>query len=102
MIRPPVGLLDGFTDADRDNMFYEYFSATSDVGGHLPSVRGSSRIFYRRRELVVFASNAGAAKISAVLTDPRLTGVRHTRFGPGRWSGRRRQARRVGRGIRRS
>jgi hypothetical protein len=40
MIRPPVGLLDGFTDADRDNMFYEYFSATSDVGGHLPSVRG--------------------------------------------------------------
>lgn len=103
MTRPPVGLLDGFTDADRDNIFYEYFSATSDVGGHLPPVHSFARIFFRRRKLVVFASNAGAAKISVVLIDPKLTGgVRRTRFGRALWPGPRRHARRVGRGTRRS
>jgi hypothetical protein len=98
MIRPQVGLLDGFAEADRDTMFYGYFSAASDVGGHLPPVRSFARIFFRRHELQVFASNAGAAKISVSLIDPKLTaGVRRARFGLGRWPGPRRQARRADR-----
>ena len=40
MTRQPVGLFDGFTNAERDDMLYGYFSAASEVGGHLPQVRG--------------------------------------------------------------
>jgi len=97
MTRKQVGWFDGLSNAERDSMLYGYFSAASDVGGHFPPVRSLARIFFRRRNLQVFASNVGVAKISVLLIDPKLTaGVRRTRFGPGLWPGRRRQARRVG------
>ena len=97
MTRPQVGFFDGFSDADRENRFYEYFSAVSDAGGHFPPVRSFARIFFPRRKLQVFTSNAGAATISVLLIDPKLTmGVRRARFGPGFWPGPRGQGRRVG------
>jgi hypothetical protein len=68
-----MGLLDGFTDADRDTMLYEYFGAASDAGGHFPPVRGFARIFVRRRDLQVFTSDAGAPKTGVLLIDPGLT-----------------------------
>jgi hypothetical protein len=96
-----IALSPGLSDADRDNMFYGYFAAASDVGGHFPPIRSFARIFVRRRNLLVFTSNAGAANNSVLLIDPKLTaGGRRTRFGPGLWPGPRRQARRVGGGSR--
>ncbi len=83
MIGQPVQLLDGLSDADRDNRFYGSFVTASDLCGHV-SVRGLARIFVRRRNLQVFTSNADAAKISVLLIDPRLaSGVRRARFGLG-------------------
>jgi len=67
-----VGLFDGFTNAERDDMLYGYFSAASEVGGHLPPIRGFARIFVRRRRLRVFTSNASAAGISVLQIDPAL------------------------------
>ena len=72
MTRQPVGLFDGFTNAERDDMLYGYFSAASEVGGHLPQVRGFARIFVRRRKLQVFMSSAGAAQTSVLQIDPAL------------------------------
>jgi hypothetical protein len=72
MTRQPVGLFDGFTNAERDDMLYGYFSAASEVGGHLPPVRGFARIFVRRRKLQVFMSSAGAAQTSVLQIDPAL------------------------------
>jgi hypothetical protein len=72
MTRQPVGLFDGFTNAERDDMLYGYFSAASEVGGHLPPVRGFARIFVRRRKLQVFMPSAGAAEISVLQIDPAL------------------------------
>lgn len=96
MMGQPVGFFDGLSDADRDNRFYWNYSAASDVCGHV-SVRGLVRIFFRRRNLQVFTSNADAATISVLLIDPKLTsGARRARFGPRPWPGSRRQARRVG------
>jgi hypothetical protein len=84
MTRRHVGLLDGFTDADRDEMLYEYFWAASEVGGHFPPVRSLVRIFFRRRNLQVFTSNVGAAKISVLQMNPKLTArIRRARFGRG-------------------
>ena len=93
----PIGYLDGLSNADRENRFYRcYYSPASDDGGHV-SVRGLARIFFRRRNLQVFTSNADAATISVLLIDPRLiSGARRARFGPGLWPGSRRQARRAG------
>jgi hypothetical protein len=97
MIGQPAKLLDGLSDADRDNRYYGSFVTASDLGGHV-SVRGLARIFFRRRNLQVFTSNADAAKISVLLIDPKLTsGVRRARFGLGPWPGPRGQARGVGR-----
>lgn len=96
MTRQQVGWFDGLSDAERDSMLYGYFSAASDVGGHFPPVRSLARIFFRRRKLEVFASNVGVAKISVLLIDPKLTGVRRARFGRGLWPGPRRQARGAG------
>jgi len=97
MIGQPVVLLDGLSDADRDDRFYGSFVTASDLRGHV-SVRGLARIFFRRRNLQVFTSNADAAKISVLLIDPKLTsGVRRARFGLGLWPGPRGQARGVGR-----
>ena len=77
MTRKQVGWFDGLSNAERDSMLYGYFSAASDVGGHFPPVRSLARIFFRRRNLQVFASNVGVAKISVLLIDPKLTaGVR--------------------------
>jgi hypothetical protein len=93
-----IALSPGLSDADRDNMFYGYFAAASDVGGHFPPIRSFARIFVRRRNLLVFSSNAGTANNNVFLRDPKLTaGGRRARFGPGLWPGPRRQARRVGR-----
>lgn len=33
MMREPVGLSDGFTNTERGDMLYGYFSAASEVGG---------------------------------------------------------------------
>jgi hypothetical protein len=97
MTRLQVGFFDGFSDADRENRFYEHFSAVSDVGGRFPPVRSFARIFFPRRKLQVFTSDTGAATVSILLIDPKLTaGVRRVRFGPGLWPGPRRQGRRVG------
>ena len=88
----------GLSNDDRDDMFYGYFLAASDVGGHFPPINSFARIFVRRRQLQVFVSNAGAAKTSVLLMDPKLTaGSRRARYGPGRWLGPRRQAPRVDR-----
>ena len=72
MRRQAVGLFDGFTNAERDDMLYGYFSAASEVGGHLPSIRSFGRIFVRRRRLRVFTSSAGSAEISVLQVDPAL------------------------------
>jgi hypothetical protein len=72
MTRQAMGLFDGFTNAERDDMLYGYFSAASEVGGHLPPVRSFARIFVRRRKLQVFMSSAGAAEISVLQIDPAL------------------------------
>jgi hypothetical protein len=94
MTRPQVGLLDGFSDADRENRFYVRFGAVWDDGGRFPPVRSLARIFFPRRNLQVFTSNPGAAPISVLLIDPALiTGGRRARFGPGLWPGPLRQAR---------
>lgn len=89
-----MGLFDGLSNAERDSMLYGYFSAAADAGGHFPSARSFARVFFRRRYVQVFASNAGTPRISAVLIDPKLTaGVRRARF----WPGFRRQAGRADR-----
>ena len=101
MTRRQVGLFDGLSNAERDNMLYGYFSAATDVGGHFPTVRSFGRIFFRRRNVLVFSSNAGAPRISAVLTNPKFTvGVRLTRLAAGLRPGPRRQARRASRDSR--
>ncbi len=97
MIGQPVQLLDGLSDADRDNRFYGSYVTMSDLCGRV-SVRGLARIFVRRRNLQVFTSNADAAKISVLQIDPRLTsGGRRARFGRGPRHGPRGQARGAGR-----
>ena len=89
MIYPQVGMLDGFSDADRENRFYARFWTVSDEGGRFPPVRNVARIFFPRRNLQVFTSNAGAAPISVFQIDPKLiTRGRRARF----WRGPRRQA----------
>lgn len=70
MTRQPMGLFDGFTNAERDDMLYGYFSTASEVGGHLPPIRSYARIFVRRRKLQVFMSSA--AEISVLQIDPAL------------------------------
>jgi hypothetical protein len=73
-------------------------AAAADVGGHFPRVGRFARIFFRRRNLQVFASNAGAPRVSVVLIDPKLTAkVRRVRFGPGFRPGPGLRARRAGR-----
>lgn len=85
MTRQQTRVFDGFTDAERNQMLYEYFWAASDTGGHLPPVRGLARIFRRRRNLQVFASGTGAASISILAIDPKLpVKGRHMRLWPGR------------------
>ena len=37
MTRQQVGLADGLSEADRNDMLYGYFSAVADVGGHYGS-----------------------------------------------------------------
>ena len=78
MTRQPMGLFDGFTNAERDDLLYGYFSAASDVGGHLPPVRGLARIFVRRRKLQVFTSGAGSGRgaVSVLQIDPALISAR--------------------------
>jgi hypothetical protein len=66
MAHQRVGLSDGFTNAERDDMLYGYFSAASEVGGHLPSIRSFARIFVHRRKLQVFMSSAGATEMSVL------------------------------------
>jgi hypothetical protein len=87
-------LLDGLSNADRENRFYWcYYSPESDDGGHV-SVRGLARIFVRRRNLQIFTSNADAARASALLIDPKLTSrARRTRLVAALWPCSRRQAR---------
>jgi hypothetical protein len=80
MTRQAMGLFDGFANAERDDMLYGYFSAASDVGGHLPPVRSFARIFVRRRKLQVFMSSAGAAEISVLQIDPTLIARRRVRL----------------------
>jgi hypothetical protein len=97
MMGQPVTLLDGLSDADRDTRFYGSFVTASDLRGHV-SVRGLARIFFRRRNLQVFTSDADAATISVLLIDPRLTsGGRRARFRLGPRLGPRGQARGIGR-----
>jgi hypothetical protein len=72
MTRQAIGLFDGLTNAERDDMLYGYFAAASEVGGHLPLVRSFARIFVRRRKLQVFMSSAGAAEISILQIAPAL------------------------------
>lgn len=92
----PVRLLDGLSDADRDNRFYGSFVTASDLRGRVP-VRGLARVFVRRRNLQVFTSDADAAKAGVLQIDPRLTsGARRARLGRGPWSGPRGQARGAG------
>jgi hypothetical protein len=91
MARQQVGMLDGLSNAERDTMLYGYFLAAADVGGHFPPVRSFARVFFRRRNPQVFASNAGAPRINVLLIDPAE--VRRARFRPGL----RRQARRADR-----
>jgi hypothetical protein len=94
MTRQPVRLFDGFTSAERDDRFYGYFSAASDIGGHLPPIRGLGRIFARRRTLQVFVPRPGAAEITVLQIDPALlSGRRRVRLVPGS----RRRPRQVGR-----
>ena len=89
MMGQPVTLLDGLSDVDRDTRFYGSFVTASDLRGHV-SVRGLARIFFRRRNLQVFTSDAGAATVSVLLIDPRLTsGRRRARLAwPPAWSSR--------------
>jgi hypothetical protein len=78
---PPIGLLDGLSNADRENRLYGSYCHPSDASGHV-SVRGLARIFVRRRNLRIFTSNPDAAAVSVLLTDPKLTpGARRARFG---------------------
>jgi hypothetical protein len=74
MTRQAIGLFDGLTNAERDDMLYGYFSAASEVGGRLPLLRSFARIFVRRRKLQVFMSSAGAGadEISILQIDPAL------------------------------
>jgi hypothetical protein len=98
MTRHQVGSLDGLSNAERDTMLYGYFAAAADVGGHFSQVRSFARIFFRRRNLQVYASNAGAPRVSVVLIDPKPTAkVRRVRFGPGFRPGPGLRARRAGR-----
>ena len=98
MTRRQVGLFDGLSNAERDNMLYDYFSAATDVGGHFPTVRSFARVFFRRRNVPVFSSNADAPRINAILTNPKFTaGVRRTRLEAALRPGPRRQARRASR-----
>jgi hypothetical protein len=69
--RQPMGLFDGFANAEHDDMLYNYFSAASEVGGHLPPIRSFARIFVRRK-LQVFMSSAGATQTSVLQIDPSL------------------------------
>lgn len=97
MIGQPVQLLDGLSDADRDNRFYGSFVTASDLCGRV-SVRGLARILVRRRNLQVFTSHADAATISVLQVDPRLTsGGRRARLVLGLRPGPRGQARGAGR-----
>jgi hypothetical protein len=85
MTRRQMRAFDGFTDAERNQMLYEYFWAASDTGGHLPPVRGLARVFFRRRNVQVFASDTGAASISILAIDPKLpVKGRRMRLWPGR------------------
>ena len=72
MTRQPMGLFDGFTNAERDDMLYRYFAAASEVGGHLPPLRSLARIFVRRSNVQVFMSSAGPAGTSVLQIDPAL------------------------------
>jgi hypothetical protein len=72
MTHQPVGLFDGFADTEQDDMLYGYFSAASEVGGHLPPIRSFARIFVRRRKLQVFTSSTGTAETSVLQIDPAL------------------------------
>src|SRR5579864_3120951 len=93
MTRQQVRMLDGFTNAERDDMLYGYFWAASEVVGPFPPIRSFARFFFRRRKLRVFASNASAAEMSVLTMDPSLTaGDRRVRFRP------RPRARSAGRG----
>ena len=81
MTSSQMGFFDGFSDADRENRFYECFSAAHDVGGRFPPVRSFARIFFPRRKLQVFTSNEGAATMSILVIDPKLAaGGRRGRF----------------------
>lgn len=85
MTRQPMGLFDGFANAERDDMLYSYFSAASEVGGHLPPIRSFAMIFVRRRKLQVFTSSAGAAQTSVLQIDPPLISRRRrVHLAPGR------------------
>ena len=85
MPRQQMRVFDGFTNAERNQMLYEYFWAASDTGGHLPPVRGSARIFFRRRNLQVFVSDTDAASISVLAIAPKLAVKgRLMRLWPGR------------------
>jgi hypothetical protein len=80
---PPMRLLDGLSNADRENRLYGSYCTASDAGGHV-SVRGLARIFVRRRNLQIFTSNPDAATVSVLLAEPKLTsGAHRARFG--RW-----------------
>lgn len=93
----PIGYLDGFSNADRENRFYWcYYSPASDDGGHV-SLRGLTRIFVRRHHLQIFTSDAGAATTKVLLIDPYLTSRgRRARLAAALWPGSRRQARWAG------
>jgi hypothetical protein len=83
MTRQRIGVSDGLTEADRNTMLYEYFWAASEVGGHLPPVRGFGRIFFRRRTLQVFTSNRDAAHATALIDPKFVARVRRRPFWPG-------------------
>jgi hypothetical protein len=88
----PMGVLDGLSNAERENRIYSRYSDASDVGGHM-SVRGLPRLFFRRRNLQIFTSRTDAPTVSVLLIDPTLvSGTPRPRFGPGRWSRSRRRA----------
>ena len=98
MTRQQVGLADGLSSANQSDMLYGYFSAAADVGGHFPPVHSFAKVFFRRRNVQVFASNAGASRISVGLTDPGFNaGFHRARFLPGFRFGSRRRACRAGR-----
>jgi hypothetical protein len=92
MMVMPVGVLDGLSNAERENRIYSRYSDASDAAGHV-SVRGLPRLFFRRRNLQIFTSRTDAATVSVLLIDPKLvSGTPRPRFGPGRWARSRRRA----------